>query len=137
MRSFKLYILAADRVFYEGECESLTVPTPGGLYGIWAHHSNLITAIVAGMLSYREPGNKDSFAAVSQGMMKVENNEVLVLVDSAERPEEIDENRARREIDEAREALLQKRSREEYLEAQAVLARAINRLKVKNRYSHR
>ena len=72
-------------------------------------------------------------AAVSPGMVKVEANEVLVLVDSAERPEEIDEARARREADEAREALLQQKSRQEYQLAQGTLARALNRLRVKRR----
>ena len=60
-------------------------------------------------------------------------DEVLVLVDAAERPEEIDEARARREADEAREALLQRRSRQEHQLAQATLARAMNRLRVKAR----
>ena len=67
--------------------------------------------------------------------MKIENNEVLVLVDAAERPEEIDENRAKAEAAAAREAILQKKSIQEYHSAQTRLARAINRLKVKNSYS--
>ena len=70
-------------------------------------------------------------AAVSGGMVKIEKNDVLVLVDSVERPEEIDAARARREADEAREAMLQKKSRQEYQLAQAALARAMNRLRVK------
>ena len=41
------------------------------------------------------------------------------------------ENRARRKADEAREILLQKKSRQEYRTAQATLARALNRLRVK------
>ena len=47
-----------------------------------------------------------------------------------ERPEEIDAERARRAEARAREALLQKRSTQEYRGAQANLARALNRLKV-------
>ena len=69
---------------------------------------------------------------LSPGIMKIENGEVLVLVDSIERPEEIDVNRAKREADAAQEAILQKRSMKEYRLAQATLSRALNRLKVKN-----
>ena len=65
--------------------------------------------------------------------MKVEKNDVVILVDSVERPEEIDAARAQREADEAREAMLQKKSRQEYQLAQATLARAMNRLRVKAR----
>ena len=64
--------------------------------------------------------------------MKIEDNEVLILADTAERPEEIDANRARRAEANAREALLQKKSIQEHRAAQANLARAINRLRVKN-----
>lgn len=132
MKQFDIRILAADHVFYEGACESLNVPTTHGLFGILANHSNLIAAIVPGRLSYRVPGGENLYAAVSEGLLKVENNKVLVLVDSAERPEEIDANRALREAEEAKEEMLQKNSIIENRLASANLARALNRLKVKN-----
>ena len=50
-------------------------------------------------------------------------------------PEEIDAIRAQRAADEAREAILQKRSAQEYRMAQANLARALNRLRVKSENS--
>ena len=133
MQQFQVHILAADRTFYDGPCVSLTVPTSDGELGILAHHSPIIAAVQPGTLRYQAPGEDVKLAAVSPGMVKVENNEVLVLVDSAERPEEIDAARAQREADEAREALLQKKSRQEHQIAQATLARALNRLRVKGR----
>lgn len=136
METFQVHILAADHTFYEGPCESLTIPTSDGEQCILAHHSSMIAAIQPGTMRYRTPGQESRLAAVSQGMVKVEQNEVLVLVDSAERPEDIDAARARREADEAKEALLQQRSRQEHRVAQATLARALNRLRVKSSYSH-
>ena len=99
MRIFQMHLLEADKVFFEGECESLVVPTTVGQYGILAGHSNMISAVVPGVLSYRAPGKEWRTAAVSEGMVKVEGN--------------------------------QKRSVREYRTAQANLARAINRLRVK------
>lgn len=136
METFQVHILAADRTFYEGPCESLTISTSDGEMGILAHHSSMIAAVLPGTLRYRAPEQEEQIAAVSPGMVKVEHNEVLVLVDSAERPEEIDTARARREADEAQEALLQRRSRQEHQVAQATLARALNRLRVKASYNH-
>ncbi len=130
MDTFQVHILAADKTLYEGPCESLTIPTSDGEQGILAHHSGMMAAVRTGTLRYRAPGQPVQLAAVSPGMVKVEGNEVLVLVDSAERPEEIDEARARREADEAREAILQKKSIQEYQLAQAALGRALNRLRV-------
>ena len=131
MDTFQVHILAADRSFYEGPCLRLTIPTSDGEQGILAHHSSMIAAVRPGTLRYQTPGGPVELAAVSSGMMKVEKNDVLILVDSVERPEEIDEARAQREADEAREAMLQKKSRQEYQLAQATLARAMNRLRVK------
>lgn len=133
MEVFQVHILAADRNFYEGPCVSLTIPAIDGELGILAHHNDMIAAIKPGMLRYQTPDSPARLAAVSSGMVKVEKNDVLVLVDSVERPEEIDAARARREADEAREALLQQKSRQEYQLAQASLARAMNRLRVKAR----
>ena len=132
MREFHVSVLAADNVFYEGPCESLVLPTVDGLYGILAGHSSMISAIVPGKRTLRTPEGVEHIAAVSSGIVKVENHNVLVLVDTAERPEDIDINRARHAAEEAKEALLQKRSMREYRAAQATLSRALNRLKVKN-----
>lgn len=131
MDVFQVHILAADRTFYDGPCVSLTIPTSDGELGILAHHSAMIAALQPGTLRYQPPGQEVRTAAISPGMIKVEKNEVLVLADSVERPEEIDEARARREADQAKEALLQKKSRQEHQLAQATLARALNRLRVK------
>lgn len=134
MNTFHLRILAADDMFFEGECENLIIPSPDGSFGVQANHSNMISAVAPGELHYCPSEGPDAgaekIAAVSSGLIKVENNDVLVLVDTAERPEEIDANRARRAADEAKEALLQKRSIQEYRIAQYSLARAVSRLQV-------
>ena len=132
MENFPVHILAADEPFYEGPCQSISVPTTTGMYGVLAHHTNVILAIVPGTLRYRCEGEDEKLAAVSAGLMKVENGEVLILVDSAERPEEIDANRAKRAADRAKEELLQKKSIQEYRMAQSNLARALSRLQVKS-----
>ena len=135
MENFPVHILAADEPFYEGPCQSISVPTTTGMYGVLAHHTNVILAIVPGTLRYRCEGEDEKLAAVSAGLMKVENGEVLILVDTAERPEDIDANRARRDADAAKEAMLQKKSIMEYQAAQATLARAVSRLRVKRRHN--
>ncbi len=133
MNSFRLHILAADRTFYDGLCESLIIPAPDGQYGIMASHANTICAIVPGTLRLRVPDGKgEQIAAVSSGVVKIEDNDVLVLVDSAERPEDIDRLRARHAADAAKEELLQKQSIREHREAQMKLSRAIARLHVKS-----
>lgn len=140
MNAFHLRILAADDMFFEGECDNMIVPCPDGSFGVQANHANMISAVTPGELHYRPVEGPDAgtekIAAVSAGLIKVENNDVLVLVDTAERPEDIDANRARRAADEAKEALLQKRSIQEYRIAQYSLARAVSRLRVHSDYQN-
>ena len=130
---FNVHLLSSERSFYEGPCTSLILPSLDGQLGIMAHHSSMVAAVVPGILTCRLPDGTTLQAVVSNGLVRVEHNDVLLLADTLERPEEIDENRARRAADRAREALLQKRSREEYLKAEAELSRAMNRLKAISR----
>jgi len=131
VKKFKLIFLTADTPIYEGECESLRVPLGDGMYGIWAGHSNTIAAVFPGMLTFRTDGeSEERIYAVSEGILKIEDNEVLLLADSAERPEEIDLNRARREEEAAKEEILRRSGEVEFRRAQTKLARALNRLRV-------
>ena len=123
---FHLDILAASVPFYRGDCVSLVLPTTDGEYGILANHSNAVGAVTAGELRFET-------AEGEQRLFKVENGRVLLLVDAAERPEDIDVNRALRAREEAEEELRQKRSMAEYHLAQSQLARAMNRLRVSGR----
>ena len=133
MNSFSLHILAAERNFYEGECESLVVPITDGSYGIMANHKNMVAAIVPGIMEFSVPDKERVVVCVSQGILIVADNDVKVLVDTVETPEEIDENRAKAAAEQAKEAMLQKKSIQEYKSAQMRIAREMNRLKLKNR----
>ena len=128
MNTFNLKVLAADRPFFDGECISLVVATNDGEMGIWANHDNMIAAIVPGTMRINSPECME-IAAVSEGIIKIEDNDVLILADTIERPEEIDVNRAKRAMAEAKEAILQKKSIKDYYAAQARMTRAISRLK--------
>ena len=133
MNSFSLHILAAERNFYEGECTSLVVPITDGSYGIMANHKNMVAAIIPGIMEYSLPEGERVVVCVSQGILIVADNDVKVLVDTVETPEEIDENRAKAAAEQAREAMLQKQSIQEYKSSQLRIAREMNRLKLKNR----
>ena len=130
MEKFVLNITASSGEFFQGECESLTLPTADGQYGVQAGHSPVLVALEMGIMQFTVNGETRS-VLVGDGIAEVTPAYVMLLVDSAERPEDIDAIRARRKADEAREILLQKKSRQEYRTAQATLARALNRLRVK------
>jgi F-type H+-transporting ATPase subunit epsilon len=129
MSTFSLKIIACDRVFYNGECQMLVFPGYDGEMAIMAHHECMTCAIEVGQIRFQLPDGSWQKVIVSDGLLKVEHNEVDVLVYSAERPEEIDAFRAEAALERAREQLQQKQSIMEYHVSQASLARAMARLK--------
>ena len=135
MKSFYLRVLAEDHVVFRGDCVSVVVPIADGQYGIMADHSNMVSAIVPGEMHFTTAEGETVTAAVSSGIIKVEANDVLALVESAERSEEIDAARARRAAEAARDAMMAREASMEYRAAQATLIRVTNRLRVKR--SHR
>ena len=88
MTPFHARILASDTSFFDGSCEFMTVPCTDGAMGILAHHSNMIAAVVPGELRFQPADEPLRTAAVSSGLVKIEDGEVLLLVDTAERPED-------------------------------------------------
>lgn len=130
MDTFGLKIIAIDRIFYEGRCRKLILPAPDGEMGILPNHENMVIAVNIGDIRIELEENQWTDVAVGAGFAEVVNNRVTILVDTAERPEEIDIRRAKDAKDRAEEQLRQKQSIKEYYRTQAALARAMNRLKV-------
>jgi F-type H+-transporting ATPase subunit epsilon len=143
MKTFPLRVLAPERTFFDGACTSLTVPSIDGMYGLMAQHEDIVLAVVPGKLTLRDADGVEQIAAVSEGVLKMEHGEALVLVDTIERPEEIDLHRAEEMAAaglarlegmtaEELEALKAKRSAQEQAIANARIARAISRIHVKH-----
>ena len=130
MDTFGLKIIASDRVFYEGRCLSLVIPAPDGEKGILPRHENMVIAIDVGIARMELKEGEWTEVAVGTGFAEVVNNRVTLLVDTAERPEEIDIRRAQEQRERAEEQMRQKQSIQEYYHTQASLARAMNRLRL-------
>ena len=130
MTTFWLKVIASDHVFYNGNCEALVVPAHDGEVGILPHREAMILAIQEGELKFRIPGEQEyHHAVVGLGIVQVAINRVTVVVDTAERPEDIDEVRAKQALERAKEQLRQKQSIREYYMSKASMARALSRLK--------
>lgn len=126
-KSFHLEVVTPDRSLLSEEVVSIVAPGVEGYLGVLANHAPLVTDLNVGILRIRYPDDTEENLAISGGFMEVANNRVLVLADAAERPQDID-------IQRAKEALLRARQRlhdptMDHERARAALERAINRLK--------
>ena len=84
MSTFKLRVISAEGRFFDGECESLVFPTLDGKTGILADHCNMLGAVTQGIAEFTTPDGTRHCAAVDEGFVKVEDNDVLLLVGIAE-----------------------------------------------------
>lgn len=133
--TFKLKIVASNKIFFDGECKSLVLPIAEyGLCGFLAKHENTVAPIEFGEMKITDANNNVIEAFVGDGFLEFINNEATVVCISAELPEEIDRRRAQEAKERAEEQLRQDKSIKEYVQAQNNLARAMERLKVKNRH---
>ncbi len=132
MKQFYLKIASSDRAFYDGLCESLTLPTEDGEYAVWANHESMVVGITIGILRYTVDGVTEN-AVCGTGFARIADNTVTVLTDTIERPEEVDENRALAAKRRAEERLLLQKSKQEYYRGKLAMTRAMIRLKVKEK----
>lgn len=136
MNSFYLKVISANREFFQGKCRSLVVPAFDGQKEILAHHEDMVIAIDEGEMRFQEEdSNNWQYAVVGMGFVQIMNNRVTLLVETAERPEEIDVARAQQAKERAEEQLRQKQSIHEYYHSSASLARAMSRLKTAGKRS--
>jgi F-type H+-transporting ATPase subunit epsilon len=134
-KEFSLKIIAANRVFYDGPCESIIVPQyDGGGMQVLLNHENMATVLNAGTASFRRQGEEDREVVLGVGFIEVVDNVVTVLVESAETPEEIDVLRAQQAAKRATERLRERQSKREYNHTCAALARAMARLAATKKY---
>lgn len=133
MNSFILNITASSGEFYQGSCESMVLPVKDGVYGVQAGHSPVLVAIHMGMLKFNVDGETREIL-VGDGIAEVTPTFVLLLVDSAERPEDIDKNRAEAARIRAEERLQHKQSMHEYYQTKIALDRAMQRLQTAAKY---
>ena len=132
MEKFILNITASSGEFYQGYCESLTLPT-GGVYGVQAGHNPVLVALHMGLMHFTVNGEEHE-VLVGDGIAEVTPTFVLLLVDSAERPEDIDRNRAEAARIRAAERLQHKQSMHEYYQTKIALDRAMQRLQTAAKY---
>ena len=88
--TFSIRLIASDHLFYDGPCTGVIIPALDGQREVLAHHESVIMAIDCGELKIKMPDGTWQIAIVGSGFARVSHGRVYVLVDTAERPEEID-----------------------------------------------
>ena len=105
-KKFDLSLVTPDGAAYEGEVEMIIVPGQIGEIGVLARHAPLIATLRAGSTRIHPGGNAEVIEyATGAGFFQVLENRAIALVDDAVAAGDIDEERARRQLEEARSEL--------------------------------
>jgi F-type H+-transporting ATPase subunit epsilon len=106
-KTFALSLVTPDGAVFEGEVEMLVVPGDAGEIGVLARHAPLVAMLKAGSTRvYRDRDSQDVLEfATGPGFFKVEQDRALALVDDAVEAREIDDARARAQLEEAKAEL--------------------------------
>jgi F-type H+-transporting ATPase subunit epsilon len=123
-------VLTPERPVLDQEVVSIIAPGSVGYLGVLAHHAPLITSLVPGKLTVRDPDGKIEIYAVCGGFLEVADNKATILADALELPAEIDVERAERARKRAEERLAGIKSNIDAARAQVALERAKNRLRI-------
>ena len=77
----KVRVVAPEQIVFEGEASSLVAPAWDGKMGVLPQHAPLIAALGAGDLTIDAPGGGSRQFHVSGGLIRVENDDVIILAD--------------------------------------------------------
>ncbi len=129
-----LEIATPMRLVVSETVDEVVAPGVEGYFGVLPGHAPFLTTLGIGEVSYRI-GRDTHYLALAGGFAEVRNDKVIVLADTAERPEEIDRGRAERARERAEQRLSGRGSEEaiDYARAAAALRRAHVRLQTAGR----
>lgn len=129
--SLQICILTPDRIFLNRQAEEIIVPTNTGQMGVLTNHAPIITALDIGVMSIRTEKEWVSVALMG-GFALVKQNQVTVLVNSAESKETINSVEAEQAFLDAKEQLEKALGQKEKVEANFAFKRARARYQLVN-----
>jgi F-type H+-transporting ATPase subunit epsilon len=97
-------LVAADRLVWSGEATMVIARTTEGDLGILPNHAPLLSLMVDGVVDVTTADNETWIAAVDAGFLSVAGNRISILAEHAEMAHDIDLEKARHDLERAREA---------------------------------
>jgi|SRR5579872_805038 F-type H+-transporting ATPase subunit epsilon len=102
--TFQLEIVTPEKKVVDEKAAEVQIPGKNGYLGVLPGHAPLITELAVGEIKYRA-GAQEEHLAVAWGFAEVLPDKVTILAETAERPQDIDVERARRSKDRAEKRL--------------------------------
>lgn len=127
--TFQLEVVTPVKLIVSEPADEAQIPGASGYLGILPGHAPLITELGVGAITYKSSGETHTLA-VAWGFAEVLPDKVTILAETAERPQEIDVERAQHAKDRAEERLKSNDPKLDYTRAEDAKRRAETRLDV-------
>ena|SRR2546425_928291 len=124
-----LEIVTPDTSLVRDEVDEVQVPAAEGYMGILPGHTPLLALLKVGELWYRK-GSEKFYLSVAFGFVEVLPDRVTILAQLAERPEDIDRDRAERARRRAEERMAKPTPEIDFERARIALMKSMVRLQV-------
>jgi len=136
MNNISFKIITPEKLVYEDSVSQVTLPTASGQITVLEDHIPLVSILSVGELYTKKENGEEVFLSVAGGFVKIANNQVSVLADTAERAEDIDLEKAQEAKQKAEEALEKARNEEDvdYTALMAKIEKELARVKVARKY---
>jgi F-type H+-transporting ATPase subunit epsilon len=129
--TLNLCVMAPNRIVWNSEAQEIILSTNSGQIGILPNHAPLLTALDIGIMKIRTNTQWLTMALMG-GFAMIENNQLTILVNEAEKSSDIDPEEAKKAFDLAQENLNQATGRKQTIEANLAFQRAKARLEAVN-----
>ncbi|KAK7322213.1 hypothetical protein VNO80_34909 [Phaseolus coccineus] len=129
--TLNLCVLTPNRIVWDSEVKEIILPTNSGQIGVLPNHAPIASAVDIGILRIRL---KDQWLtmALMGGFARINNNEITVLVNDAEKGSDIDPQEAQQTLEIAETNLNQAEGKRQTIEANLTLRRARTRVEAIN-----
>nr|YP_009108444.1 ATP synthase CF1 epsilon subunit [Genlisea margaretae]CDI44004.1 ATP synthase CF1 epsilon subunit [Genlisea margaretae] len=132
--TLNLCVLTPNRIVWDSEVQEIILATNSGQIGVLPNHAPIATAVDIGILRIR---CKDQWLtmALMGGFARIGNNEITVLVNDAERGNNIDPQEAQQTLEITEANLRKAEGKRQIIEANLALRRARTRVEAVNLFS--
>lgn len=125
--TFNLRVMAPNRTVWNSEAQEVILSTNSGQIGILTNHAPLLTALDIGVMKIRIDTQWTSMALMG-GFAMIDNNQMTILVNEAEKASDINLQEAQQAFEIAQTSLTEASGRKQVIESNLALKRAKARL---------
>ncbi len=129
MAGFNLRVVSPEKVVLEAEVASVKFPGEDGFFGILPKHAAMVALTESDILTAKLASGEELSVLIHDGFAEVRGETLTVLTRSAEKPEELDLDRAKAAAERAKERLRGQKAEYDYARSVSALRRALARQK--------